>query len=184
MTVLGNIDGVVNTLTDARIKQARAIMQQAEDRLRFHDQRVQQYAGKINVAREQRGERFDKELALVFAQFGLNPPDVESMMEPSMTNLVQLHAQKRKSYVGSRLLTGVSTVHEDETGGYVEFVDGQRVDLPGADEGYTVYVHRLTPYVIVIHINKFTAEYLKSLGYKTSKGPFDCCKTPFGCIIQ
>lgn len=184
MFVLGNIGNIAETLTNARIRQSNEILRQAREQVQFQDARQREYVGKVNIDRTQRGERFDRNVALTFNRFGLEVPDVETMRQPAISQLTRLDDRKRKSYVGSRLLTGVRRIDDDDIDGYVEFLNGQRLHLPGSDEGYIREVVQVMPHVYVIHINQFTPEFLDSHGYKTRRDPFDCCKDPFGCSIQ
>ena len=184
MFVLGNLGNIVETLTNARIRQSNEILRQAREQVEFQDARQREYIGKINIDRTQRGERFDRNVALTFTRFGLEVPNVETMRQPAISELTRLDDRKRKSYIGSRLLTGVRRIDDDAIDGYVEFLNGQRLYLPGSDEGYIREVVQVMPHVYVIHINQFTPEFLDSHGYKTRRDPFDCCKSPFGCSIQ
>lgn len=185
MFVLNNGPDMTERLINTRIRQAEAVMKQAQDRVRFQDERSREYVGKINVRKEQRGERFDKDIEVVFAQFGLDAPDVETMKQPNMTQEIRLHSCKNKQYVYSRLLTGVDRVHYADNNGYIEFVNGERLKLPGAAQGLITNIVYVMPYVYIIHVYYFTPELLASLGYSMDNNePFDCCKRFTQCVVQ
>ena len=185
MHMLNNLPDMVDRLTNTRIRQAEAIMKQAQDHLRFQDARSKEYAGKINIAKEQQGERFKQDVALTFSKFGLEVPDIQLMMQPSASDLTRLSDRTRmRCYVGSRLFTGVREIIEDDVDGYIEFLNGQQIQLPGSHEGYTVRIVNIIPFVYVVHVHRFTPEFLGSHGYKTSKDPFDCCNKYIACDIQ
>ena len=179
-----NTADMTDRLTDTRIRQAEAIMRQAQDRVRFQDQRAREYAGRINIARMQRGERFDRDVALIFAEFGLEPPNVETMRQPSVSQEIPLQSRRGRYYVYSRLVTGVRRINQADNNGFVEFLNGERLTLPGTAEGLLTIVTDVMPYVHVIHVYQFTPEFLASHGHETGKGPFDCCMKTLRCNIQ
>ena len=185
MFVLNNGADMADRLTNSRIRQAEAIMKQAQDRVRFQDERAREYVGKINVERMQRGERFDKNVQVLFAQFNLDPPDVETMRRPSVSQQVRLHECKSKLYVCSRLVTGVRRIHYAENDGYIEFMNGERMTLPGTTDGFITTVLDVMPCVHVIHVYRYTPEFLGSHGYDIGEnGPFDCCRKALRCNVQ
>jgi hypothetical protein len=184
MYVLNNTPDMAERLTNTRIRQTESIMKQAQDRVRFQDERNREYVGKIKVEKMQRGERFDKDIEVLFEQFGLDAPSIESMKRPSVTEEIRLGTCKNRHYVYSRLFTGVRRLHQADNNGYVEFMNGDRMTLPGTAEGLLATVVEVMPYVYMIHVYYYDPEYLASLGYQINKNPFDCCKNMFGCTIQ
>ena len=155
--------------------------------LAFHDSRVANHVKNVNIDREQRGLRRQREMYDIFEEFNMGDPDVVDLSEPNISIPVRrLNLSGRRSYLHSVLVTGVDEiVHKKETGQvYIIFTNGTRKELPGWRRGYAIATHQIAPYVYIFNVFKQTTDMVESsVKRRRPENIYDDDDDSIGCPI-
>ena len=162
-----------DSYTNTELHKAIELEKLRQSKLRFNDERIMNYRGRIKLDNEKRAIKYRRHLETIFEDFDLVIPDSYSFTNIGCSELTSLsHKAHNRGYIGSYLVSGVKNINTKT--GTVTYLDNNKYKLQMFTNDCVLTYDNPAPFLYIVHLYHFYRP-------ENTEKDYCCCNN---CIIQ